>query len=88
MLRLRGGYDLRDASAVTAVEKSSTPTLFIHGDEDAMIPVWMSEELYEAAACKKELLIIEGAGHAQTQDKDPDAYYGAIQGFLAEAGLT
>lgn len=87
MLRLRGGYNLRDASALLSVEKSSTPTLFIHGDADAMIPVWMSEELYEAAACEKELLIVEGAGHAQAQDKDPDAYYGAIRAFLEEAGL-
>ena len=88
MLQLRGGYNLRDASALLAVEKSNTPILFIHGDADAMIPVWMSEELYDAAACEKELLIVEGAGHAQTQDKDPDAYYGTIRTFLAEAGLT
>lgn len=88
MLKLRGGYDLKDASALLAVEKSSTPTFFIHGDADAMIPVWMSEELYEAATCEKELMIVEGAGHAQAQDKDPDAYYGAIRAFLEEAGLV
>ena len=88
MLRLRGGYNLRDASAVLAVEKSSTPTLFIHGAEDAMIPARMSEELYEAAACKKELLIVEGAGHAQSQDKDPDTYYGTIREFLEGAGMS
>ena len=82
MLKLRGGYDLKEASAVEAVKKSGTPTLFIHGNEDAMISVRMSEELYEAAACEKELLIVEGAGHAQAQDKDPDAYYRAIESFL------
>lgn len=83
-LKLRGGYDLRDASALEAVRKSSTPTLFIHGDADAMISVQMSKDLYEAAACKKELLIVEGAGHAQAQDKDPDTYYGTIKRFLEE----
>lgn len=84
MLQLRGGYDLKDASALAAVKKSSVPTLFIHGDQDEMISVDMSRELYEAASCKKELLIIEGAGHAQAADKDPERYYGAIEKFLGE----
>lgn len=82
VLKLRGGYNLRDASALDAVKKSSVPTLFIHGDEDAMISVGMTEKLYVEAACPKELLIVEGAGHGQTQDKDPDTYYGKIKDFL------
>lgn len=81
-LRLRGGYNLRDASALLAVENSQIPTLFIHGDCDAMISVQMVYELYEAAICEKELLVVKGAGHAQSQDKDPDTYYGTIEAFL------
>ena len=84
VLKLRGGYDLTDASALNAVSVSNTPTLFIHGASDAMISVQMSEDLYEAASCPKELLIIDGAGHAQAQDKDPDTYYGPISRFLAQ----
>lgn len=82
MLRIRGGYDLRDASPLRAVAASGIPTLFIHGDEDRMIDVNMSYELFEAASCEKELFIVEGAGHAQAQDKAPDDYYGRISEFL------
>ena len=82
MLRLRGGYNLKDASPLRAVAASDIPTLFIHGEEDRMIDVGMSYELYEAAACEKELFIVEGAGHAQAQDKDPGEYYGKIKKFL------
>ena len=82
VLKLRGGYNLKDASALEAVAKSRTPTLFIHGEEDAMISVSMSRQLYEAQAGQKELLIIKNAGHAQSQDKDPDTYYGTIRAFL------
>lgn len=82
MLRLRGGYNLKDASPLRAVAASSIPTLFIHGDEDRMIDVNMSYELFQAAACEKELFIVEGAGHAQAQDKAPDIYYGRISAFL------
>ncbi len=82
MLRLRGGYNLKDASPLRAVAASDIPTLFIHGDEDRMIDVGMSYELYETASCEKELFIVEGAGHAQAQDKDPEEYYGKIKKFL------
>lgn len=84
VLRMRGGYNLKDASAIDAVAKSRIPTLFIHGSEDDMISVQMSQDLYDAAGGPKELLIVEGAGHAQAQDKDPEAYYGAIAAFLEE----
>ena len=81
-LRLRGGYNLKDASALEAVRKSKTPTLFIHGEEDAMISFRMTVELYEAATASKELLIVKNAGHAQSQDKEPDTYYEKIHIFL------
>lgn len=85
MLQLRGGYDLRDASALEGVQNSEIPILIIHGDEDKMIPVDMAYELYEAAKCQKELLIVEGAGHAQSPDVDPESYYDTVFSFLQSA---
>lgn len=82
VLRIRGGYNLKDASALDAVRKSKIPILFIHGEEDEMISVEMTKELYEATSCEKELLIVENAGHAQAQDKEPDTYFGTIRVFL------
>ena len=69
-LQMRGGYDLRDASAV--------PTLFIHGEEDKMIPPAMVQELYDAASCEKELMIVPGAGHVQAADVAPEGYFDTI----------
>lgn len=83
MLYLRGGYPLSEASPLKAVSHSSTPTLFIHGDQDAMISVSMCFELYEAASCEKQLLILEGSGHAQNQDRDPSLFYHTISSFLS-----
>lgn len=82
VLQMRGGYNIKQASAFDAVKKSKVPILFIHGIEDVFIPVEMGEELYQAADCEKELLLVDGAGHAQAQDKDPDAYYGTVFSFL------
>lgn len=82
MLQLRGGYDLKEASALNAVRHTSLPVLIIHGEEDDMIPVSMAYELHEAAPGEKELLVIPGAGHAQAVDKDPELYYQTVFDFL------
>ncbi|HIW73124.1 MAG TPA: alpha/beta hydrolase [Firmicutes bacterium] len=80
--RLRAGYFTGEASALKQVEKSHTPTLFIHGDADDFIPVEMVSELYDACAADKEKLIVHGAGHAASCDVDPDAYYSAVFDFV------
>ena len=82
MLQLRGGYDLHNASPIKNIDKIRIPVLFIHGSEDELIPVEMTREMYEAAVCEKELLIMDGAGHAQSQDKDPELYYETIFSFV------
>ena len=84
LLKLRGGYDLRDAAPIKVVGKSSIPTLFIHGDQDAMIPVDMAYRLYNEASCDKQLLIVEGAGHAQCKDKDPALFVDTVFLFLKD----
>ena len=84
MLQLRGGYDLKDASALNAVKNTKLPILIIHGDMDDIVPVNMAYELYDAAGGEKELLIIPGSGHAQAMDKDPKLYYDTIFAFLAK----
>lgn len=87
MLRLRGGYNLRDASPIDAVAKSDVPTLFIHGMDDALISESMAERLYMAEAADKELYVVCGAGHAQSSDKDPIGFYDAIEKFLENYGM-
>jgi len=84
MIRLRAGYDLKETSPLNAVSSSRIPTFFIHGKEDRMIPVSMCRELYDAAACGKEIMIVEGAGHAQAADKDPARYFEEVEKFLEE----
>jgi hypothetical protein len=47
-----------------------------------MIDVSQAYELYDAAAGEKELLIVEGAGHAQAVEKDPEGYWNAVRKLL------
>ena len=70
----RIGYSFKEASTIEQVKKSKTPTLFIHGDQDDFVPTYMVYDLYNACAADKDLLIVEGAKHAQS-------YYGTNPGM-------
>lgn len=82
LTRIRAKYDFKEASAVKQVEKSKTPTLFIHGDEDKFVPFWMLDKLYEAANCPKEKLIIQGAQHANSSSVNPELYWNTVDNFI------
>jgi len=88
IVRIRAGYWLSAANAVKQIAKSITPVLLIHGDEDTFVPPYMLDELYAAASCPKQKMLIEGAGHCQSSAVDRQRYWGAVSGFLAGAGLT
>lgn len=81
-LKVRAGYWLYDASALDAVKQSRIPTIFIHGNRDAMIGVSQCYTLYNEAICEKEMLIVDNAGHAQAPEVDPVQYFGRIAAFL------
>lgn len=86
MTRHRAGYGFSEASAIAQVRKSVTPTLFIHGTEDTFVPFSMLGRLYEACNAPKEKFVVEGAGHAQSMEKHPEAYKEELGRFLRKYG--
>lgn len=82
--RRRAGYSTKAASALDQVRKSRTPTLFIHGDADVIVPFGMALQLYDACAAPKELLIVGGAGHGESAAADPEGYRSCVSRFLAK----
>ena len=81
--RLMGGYDLNAIAPIRHVRRSRVPILFIHGDKDRFVPTTMVYRLYHACRCQKQLLIVRGAGHALSREKEPAVYEKAVQNFLA-----
>lgn len=77
-----GGFNLREATALSAVKTLNIPILLIHGKEDAVVPLSMCEELYENCAGIKEKLIVDGAAHANSAVVDYEAYEKAVMDFL------
>ena len=80
--RIRDKYSLKKASSIKQIKKSKIPILFIHGDKDNFVPFYMLDKLYEVANCKKEKLVIKGAGHAEAQVVDTQKYWHTVRKFI------
>ncbi|NMP38257.1 MAG: alpha/beta hydrolase [Clostridiales bacterium] len=77
-----GGYRFKDADALESVANAKLPMLFIHGSTDTFVPTYMATQLYHACSSEyKDLLIVEGAWHAESYRKDSAAYEGKICEF-------
>jgi fermentation-respiration switch protein FrsA (DUF1100 family) len=77
------GYTLKEASSVNQLAHCSIPMLFIHGEDDAFVPVAMLDEVYAAAECEKRRLKVPGASHALSAQVPPELYWGEVGEFLS-----
>ncbi|MHC1684076.1 MAG: alpha/beta hydrolase [Clostridiaceae bacterium] len=80
--KLRAGYYFGEACALKQIEKSKTPILFIHGDEDKFVPTEMVYPLYEALNTEKKLVIVPGAGHVEAYWEDKELYEKEVEDFI------
>lgn len=81
-VKLRAGWELSEASPLLQVIKSKTPTLFIHGEEDALVPITQCNKLYDACSAEKEQYIAKYAGHAEALGEDSEKYWSKTDRFL------
>ncbi len=76
------GWDFRDADPINKVQVAKVPILFIHGDKDDFVPTYMVHQLYAACSSEyKDLLVIPGAGHAESYPTDSAAYEAKVREF-------
>ncbi len=83
--KLRGNFDFKEASPIKAIVHSKTPTLFIHGDKDPLVPYSMMEPLYEACGAEdKQMLTVPGALHAVATYQDNELYWNTVKEFVGK----
>lgn len=80
--KLRGNFDFKKSAPVKAVAKSKTPTLFIHGEKDKLVPPWMLDKVYDACTADKQKLPVPDAYHAESHEVHPEIYYPAVFSFV------
>ncbi|MCR5041536.1 MAG: alpha/beta hydrolase [Clostridia bacterium] len=78
------GFDYEEVSPVDSVKHSKVPILFVHGAKDDFVPTGMVYSLYEACSAEKDLLIVEGADHAQSYATNPDLYDSKLDEFIGK----
>lgn len=76
------GHTYKEASCLKQLKKSKTPTLFIHGEEDDLVPYEMLDRNYNEAACPKEKLSIPDATHADSHLVHPEIYWPEVFKFV------
>ena len=86
--KIRAGYDFSEASSVEQVKKAEVPMLFIHGSEDNFVKTNMVYDVYEACPTVKDILVIDGAGHGEAYQMDPELYFETVFGFISENCIT
>ena len=82
MTKKKAGFGYIDVNTLYEVAKTKVPILFIHGDIDDFVPVWMTEKNYEACNSEKELLLVKGADHAEAYYTDTQAYENAVKKMI------
>lgn len=69
------------------VRAIKAPKLFIHGDDDEIVPFSMGETLYRESEPPKYFLCLEGAGHNDTYYKGGDDYFLTLAKFVHDSKI-
>jgi uncharacterized protein len=83
-LRMRVGCSIAECSPIQVLSGlEPRPLFFIHGGDDAVIPVQHSRRLYDAYRGPREIWIVQGAPHTGAYFADRTLYLERIAGFFA-----
>jgi len=85
MVQKQAGYSLKQCNAADEVKKAKIPILFIHGSLDTFVPCRMCYELYNNCSSAKDIMIVEGASHAESFYKEQERYEQKLNAFLKKA---
>ena len=71
--------------SLSKIRNIHMPKLFIHGTADDVVPPSMAQQLYVAAPAKKQLFLVDGAGHENCAAIAGEKYQATVRSFLTAA---
>ncbi|MDY6778256.1 MAG: YqiA/YcfP family alpha/beta fold hydrolase, partial [Candidatus Nanohaloarchaea archaeon] len=75
--------DLEQYSTATIIGRLQVPTLVMHGTEDEVVDVELSERFVERLTCVKRFDVFEGEGHRFSDEADDEAVLTALDWFAS-----
>ena len=82
MCILFAGFRFSEGDAEAAMKQNRIPVLFIHGSEDHFVRKENTLRNYEACAAEKELLLVDGASHANSYTVNEAACQSCLDAFF------
>ena len=83
--KLIAGYNLKkDADPLGTMKNAKNPVLFIHGEEDTLVPFPMCQRLYDACPTDKDIFTVPGAVHAYSYYDAREEYNEKMRRFIAK----
>lgn len=82
LTKIKAGYSFREADALPAVEKTTVPIFYIHGESDTFVPTDLTRELIEATNSETESLFVPSANHGESFVLAEDTYKLKLKTFL------
>ena len=79
---IRFGMDWDAMNYQTRIDELDAPILLFHGDADRKVPVSSSDALAEARSDIVTYVRVADSEHVRAWNSDPEAYEGAVRGFL------
>ena len=81
---LLGGFSLWECDSRKTAARATVPILFIHGKADDFVPCRMSEEAYAVCPTRKQIFLVEGAGHGMGYVMDKERIRPALLAFFRQ----
>jgi len=63
--------------------RANRPVLVMHGNRDSVIPFALGQELFNRLTVPKQFVVIEGGDHNDDVPRDAQAYWSAVDRFVA-----
>ena len=82
--QLLAGFGFRDYSTLEAMKVNTLPILFIHGEDDQLVPLKHTTDTFAACRSEKTLITVPKAGHGLSYLLDQDRCQEALKEFLAK----
>lgn len=80
--KLLYGWSFSESSPLARIPGCRIPMLFIHGEEDSLLPVEMARRLYAAKNGEKELWTLPGVDHGAAYLCAPEEYTARTKAFV------
>ncbi len=79
------GFSFKDADALVAAKKITTPVLMIFSKQDELISVDDGQRIFDALASENKELWLADSAHIEAIKDTPERYEETVFGFLAQA---